>query len=139
MVTTGSPNPVQKNSPSAHARSILMMHQPFTLSWQGTPTLLSPRNYFFEKKHPFSPKFVECMNLRIPMHLLRKSRPFSTLPTLVSHSSIIIECKRQGVYFGVENNMSSFYFANFHTKLSQNTHLFSCHCSQCSYKHTTIN
>jgi hypothetical protein len=73
------------------------------------------------------------------MHLLRKSRPFSTLPTLVSHSSIIIECKRQGVYFGVENNMSSFYFANFHTKLSQNTHLFSCHCSQCSYKHTTIN
>jgi hypothetical protein len=52
MVTTGSPNPVQKNSPSAHARSILMMHQPFTLSWQGTPTLLSPRNYFFEKKTP---------------------------------------------------------------------------------------
>jgi hypothetical protein len=31
------------------------------------------------------------------------------------------------VYFGVKNNMSSLYFAHFHTKLSQNAHLFSCH------------
>jgi len=43
------------------------------------------------------------------------------------------------VYFGVKNNVSSFHLANFHTKLSQHTHLFSCHLFQCSYKHTTIN
>ena len=75
-----------------------------------------PETTSLKKKHPFSPKFVECMNLRIPMHLLRKSRPFSTLPTLVSHSSIIIECKRQGVYFGVENK--PIFTQNYHKTLT---------------------
>jgi hypothetical protein len=91
------------------------------------------------EKHPFSPEFVDCMNLRIPMHREDKQGHFWPCQLRSLTPSIIIECKRQRVYFGVENNVSYFYFTNFHTKLSQNTHLFSCHFSQCSYKHTTIN
>jgi hypothetical protein len=138
MVTTRSPNPIQKNSPSTLTWSILMMHHPLSLSWQGTPTLRSPRNYFFEKK-PFSTKFLECVNLRIQTHLEQKQDHFWPCQLRLLTPSIIIECKWQRVYFGIENNVSSFYFANFHTKFSQNTHLLSCYLSQCSYKHTTIN
>jgi hypothetical protein len=53
MVTTRSPNPVQKNSPSAFPRSIPMMHHLLSLTWQGALTLRSHRNYFFEEKNHF--------------------------------------------------------------------------------------
>ena len=124
MVTTGSPNPVQKNSLNALALSILITHHPLSLSWQDAPTLCLPRNYFFERKHPYSPKFVEFANLQNLMHWEEKQGHFLPCQLWSLTPSIIIESKRQGVYFGVKNNVSSLYFTNFHTKSSQNTHLF---------------
>jgi hypothetical protein len=120
--------------------NLLMMHHPLSLPYHGKAP--QPSDHPETPSLKKTPIFTRIRGLRESPNsdaLGRKARPFLTLPTLVSHSLFIIECKRQGVYFGVENNVSTFYFANFHTKLSQNTHLFSCHLSQCSYKHTTIN
>ena len=78
-----------------------MMHHPLSLSWQGVPTLQSPRNYFFEKK-AFSPEFVECVNLRIPTHQEEKQGHFWPCQLQTLTPFIIVECKMQGVYFGVK-------------------------------------
>jgi hypothetical protein len=75
MVTTESPNLVQNNSPNILALSILTMHHPLSLSWKGAPILRLPSNHFLQK-HPFSPEFMECMNLQTSVHQEEKQGHF---------------------------------------------------------------
>jgi hypothetical protein len=69
----------------------------------------------------------------------RKTGPFLTLPTPVSHSLHHHWMKEVGSVFCCKKQCEFFDFTNLHTKISQNTHLFPCHLSPCSYKHATIN
>ena len=101
MVTTGSLNPVQNKSRNILTPSILMMHHPLPLSWPGAPTLRLPSNNFL-KKHPFSPEFMECVNLLISTHRQEKQGHFWPCQLWSFTPLIITECKRQGVYFGVK-------------------------------------
>ncbi len=123
MVITGSPNFVQNNSLNILTPSILTMHHTLPLSWQGAPTLRSPSNHFLKYTH-FHPTFLEFMNLQILTHWEEKQGHFSPFQLQSLTPLIITECKRHGAYFGVKINVSSLYFTNFHTKLSQNTNNF---------------
>ena len=132
-------NPVQKNSPNAFAWSIPMMHHPLSLSWQGAPTLRLPRNYFFEKKPPFSPEFVECMNLQLPMHREEKKGHFWPCQLRSLAPSTSTWGSSQGV-FSVGQKQGEFnVFALFSCRKPQNSHLFLFQLTWCSYKHITIN
>ena len=51
MVTTGSPNPVQNNSKTIVALSILSMQHPLPLSWEGASTLRLPSSNHLIKKN----------------------------------------------------------------------------------------
>jgi hypothetical protein len=97
----------------------------------------------FKKNHPFPPELVKSVNLR--KHTLggEKQGQLSSCQLWSLASSTTIEGKRQGVgqgvYIVVKIEVSPWNFTYFDTKMSQNTHLFSCHLSQCRNKHTTIN
>ena len=54
------------------------------------------------KKHPFSPEFVECVNLQILMHGQEKHGHFWPCQLRSLTPLILTECKRQGVYFSVK-------------------------------------
>ena len=116
-----------------------MMQHPLPLSWLGASTLRSHRNHFLLKKHPFSPEFVECVNLRISKHRHEMHGHFWPCRLRSLTPLILTECKRQGVYFSVKTMWVLAISPMFIQKITQNTHHFSCHLSQCSSKHATIN
>ena len=90
------------------------------------------------KKHPFSPEFMECVNLRIPVHREEKRGHFLSCQLQSFTPSIFIECKRQGVYFGVKK-MWVLFISPMFTQNYHKSHTFLCHLSWWSHKHTTIN
>ena len=85
MVTTESPNPVQNNSRNILTLSILTMHHPLSLSWQGDLTRRSPSYHFLKKTSIFTQirGVRESPNFDAPA---RKAAPFLTLSIPVSHS-----------------------------------------------------
>ncbi len=68
----------------------------------------------------------------------KRAGPFLTLLTLVSHSfRLFWRWEEVGVFVG-QKKVSSLYFSIFHEELEWNL-TFSCHLSQISCKHVTIN
>ncbi len=88
----------------------------------------------FQKNHPFPPELVKSGNLQ--KHTLggEKQGHFTSCQLWSLASSTTIEGKRQGVGQGVciavKIQVSPSNYSYFDTKMSQNTHLFSCDLSQ---------
>jgi hypothetical protein len=83
--------------------NLLMMHHPLSLPYHGKAP--QPSDHPETPSLKKTPIFTRIRGLRESPNsdaLGRKARPFLTLPALVSHSLFIIECKTQGVHFGVE-------------------------------------
>ncbi len=76
------------------------------------------------KKHPFSPEFVECMNLRILTHGQEMHGHFWPCRLRSLTPLILTECKRQGVYFSVKTMWVLAISPIFIQKITQNTHHF---------------
>ena len=106
--------------------------------WCITPNPPIAQNLLLPKKIIFTQIRGVCESPH-SKPLGRKTGPFLTLPTPVSHSLHHHWMKEVGSVFCCKKQCEFFDFTNLHTKISQNTHLFPCHLSPCSYKHATIN
>ena len=112
---------------------------PFSLQMCAVESML--RSTWEGKTTEFS--FPRDCGLRCPTSpnsgdLGGRAGPFSTLPTLVSHSFHLSWRREEvGVFVG-QKKVSSLYFSIFHQELAWNL-TFSCHLLQISCKHATIN
>ncbi len=114
------------------------MQHPLPLSWLGASTLRLHRNHFLLKKHPFSPEFVECVNLRILTHGQEMHSHFWPCQLCFFTPLILTECQRQAVYFSVKIMwvlaISPIFIQNCHKTLTISMSSFPMQLKTCNNK-----
>ena len=126
MVTTGSQIPVQKNSPNTITRWILTM----------SPIAQKP--LCWNKKYPFSPEFMKCMNLQIPTRGKKNRAIFDPADSGLSPPPSTFEVRARECFLWVKNKVSSMYLHLFGAEIMKHS-AFLFNLTQCSCKHITIN
>ena len=116
MMTTGSSNPVQKNSPNTLAPSILMMHHSLSLSWPQPSD--RPETTLLKQKTPIFTRIREVRESPNSDTPGRKAGAiFVPANSGLSPPLPPFEVRARECFLWVKNKVSSMYLHSFHVEI----------------------